>query len=79
MKVRVERHDDELILRIPSSMTAQFDIAEGTEAEATTVHGDLVLRFPRRRLRLEDLLDAVTPDNVHGEIDFGPPVGREAW
>ncbi|HDR8996002.1 MULTISPECIES: hypothetical protein [Burkholderiaceae] len=26
---------------------------------------------------LADLLVSITPDNRHGEIDFGPPVGRE--
>ena len=27
--------------------------------------------------RLDDLLAAITPDNCHGEIDFGKPVGKE--
>lgn len=27
---------------------------------------------------LADLLANITPDNLHDEIDFGPPVGREA-
>lgn len=26
-----------------------------------------------------DLLDGITPENVHEEIDFGPPIGREVW
>ncbi|MCW3699892.1 hypothetical protein [Burkholderia cenocepacia] len=26
---------------------------------------------------LADLLTNITPDNLHGELDFGPPVGRE--
>jgi antitoxin MazE len=28
---------------------------------------------------LLDLMDGVTPENLHEEIDFGPPVGREVW
>jgi hypothetical protein len=27
--------------------------------------------------QLDELLDGVTPDNVHGEVDWGPDVGRE--
>ena len=28
---------------------------------------------------LDELLAAITPDNLHEEIDFGPPVGKEVW
>lgn len=28
---------------------------------------------------LDDLLDGITPDNIHDEIDSGDPVGNEAW
>lgn len=28
---------------------------------------------------LDELLSQITPENVHGEIDFGGPVGREVW
>lgn len=28
---------------------------------------------------LQDLLDGITPENIHGEVDFGPPLGREVW
>lgn len=37
----------------------------------------------RRKLNLEELLEAVTPQNRHPLVDWGPPVGREftgdAW
>jgi hypothetical protein len=41
-------------------------------------HADIVRRFPRTlgRLRLSELLDGMSQDR-HGEIDVGPPVGRE--
>lgn len=28
---------------------------------------------------LEELVAGITPENVHGEIDWGPPVGKEIW
>lgn len=28
---------------------------------------------------LDTLLAGVNEDNLHGEIDFGPPVGAEVW
>jgi antitoxin component of MazEF toxin-antitoxin module len=34
---------------------------------------------PRRKYTLAQLLAGVTPENVHAEVDFGRPVGKEAW
>lgn len=28
---------------------------------------------------LRELVDGITPDNRHAEVDFGRPVGRETW
>jgi antitoxin component of MazEF toxin-antitoxin module len=28
---------------------------------------------------LAQLLAGVTPENIHAEVDFGRPVGKEAW
>ena len=40
--------------------------------------GALVLRPHLRRLyRLENLVKRMIPRNVHKELDFGGPVGRE--
>lgn len=41
--------------------------------------GALVLKLQLRRVyRLEDLVKRMTPRNVHKELEFGVPVGREA-
>ena len=29
--------------------------------------------------KLDDLLKGITEDNIHEEIDFGRPEGKEAW
>ena len=35
---------------------------------------------PRRRTRtLAEMLDQITPENLHPEQDAGPPVGSEEW
>lgn len=33
----------------------------------------------RPRYTIEEFVAAITPENVHCEIDFGPPVGNEIW
>ncbi len=36
-------------------------------------------RLTKKKYKLEDLLEGVTPDMQHDEIDWGNPVGEEAW
>ena len=33
----------------------------------------------KKRYDLAEMLAKITPDNLHSEVDFGPPVGREEW
>jgi len=28
---------------------------------------------------LEEMLAGITPENMHGEVDWGAPVGKEVW
>jgi antitoxin MazE len=32
-----------------------------------------------REYTLDELLEQITPDNIHGETNWGPPVGNEEW
>lgn len=34
---------------------------------------------PIRAASLESLIAAITPENLHGEVSFGPAVGHEAF
>jgi antitoxin component of MazEF toxin-antitoxin module len=34
---------------------------------------------PEPLFSLEELLAQVTDDNLHEEVETGPPVGREVW
>ena len=33
----------------------------------------------KRRFDLESLLEQITPENLHPEMETGPPRGREVW
>ena len=54
--------------------------SQDTSVELSLRGGQLVIRLlPREPLTLEELLQGVTDENLHGEWDTGPAVGREAW
>ena len=61
---------------------AQKLVPKGSKCPKGPVH-DLVfdlegpLNFSSATYSLEDLVAAITPENMHDEVDWGPPVGRE--
>ena len=70
----------DLTVKIPLTLADQLGLKPNTSVHVSIV-GDSIVICPtvRPRLRLEDLLAGVTDDNLHGETDLGPPVGREIW
>jgi hypothetical protein len=35
--------------------------------------------FIIKKYSLQSLLDQITEENIHKEIDFGEPCGKESW
>jgi antitoxin MazE len=78
MKTRVQRWGNSLAIRIPKLMAEEIQLAENTDVDLDLRDGALVVsRAQRKRYKLEDLLEGITPENHRGETDWGPPVGRE--
>jgi antitoxin MazE len=76
---QVGKWGDCLAVRIPGSCARDLDLKEGMELEVSLVDGGLLLRARPKQYTLEELVAQITPENVHGETDWGPPVGRESW
>ena len=36
-------------------------------------------RRHKNKVKLKNLVMKITPDNIHKEIDWGKPVGKEIW
>src|SRR5271169_3944966 len=79
MKTQVGKWGNSLAVRIPGIYAKELDLADGVELEVTRVDGGLLLRQQKHNYRLEELLAKITPENIHGETDWGSPVGRETW
>ena len=80
METRVLQWDDGLVLRIPKSLANQVGLEPDSPVELSLRGTELVIvPATSRPIKLNDLLAQVTEHNIHGEIDCGPPVGREAW
>jgi antitoxin MazE len=83
MKARVKKWGNSLAVRIPRALAAEIGLSENTEVELSSDRGRLVIsplkRTRKRKYSLKEMLRSITPENLHGEIDFGRPVGKEIW
>jgi antitoxin MazE len=80
MRTRIQRWGNSLALRIPKSLAAESHLEQGLLVEVSLLDGKLLvtpLRPPA--ISLEELLQGITPENLHRAVDTGPAVGNEAW
>jgi antitoxin MazE len=79
MKTTAQKWGNSLAVRVPKSIAQQAGLKVKDDLDIEVRKGTLVLRPHLRRIyRLEDLVKRITPRNIHTEIDFGGPAGREA-
>ena len=78
MKVKVQVWGNSLGLRIPKVYANELHVGAGSILELSLAEGVLMAR-PASVVDLDVLLAGVTPDNRHGEVDWGPGSGGEAW
>lgn len=80
MVATVAKWGNSLAVRIPQHIIKEIQLAEGAEVDLLVVDGNLVIQpRSRRRYSLEELVAAITPENVHAEVESGSAMGNEAW
>jgi antitoxin MazE len=77
MRTRVQKWGNSLALRIPKAFALEVGLEENGEVELSVDKRRLVVRPAVPSYTLGELLADVRPSNLHGETDWGPPVGRE--
>ncbi len=81
MKTKIQKWGNSLAIRIPKSFAVQTEIEQNSTIELSVIDGKILVEPEKKKPKytLEELLDGVTEENLHGEIDFGKPVGKEIW
>ena len=83
MRTEFLKWGNSLALRIPVAFARDLGASEGKPADMTVENGALVVKVARpkkrRRYRLEALVERITEENRHAEVDWGGPVGNEVW
>ena len=80
MRTKIVKWGNSLGLRIPKSFAEEVGVAAGSMVDLSMKDGNLVIRVTQPdEIDLEDLLERITEENLHGEIDTGNAVGGEIW
>jgi len=77
---RVQKWGNSLALRIPKVIASEIGLGPETAVQLSLIKGKLIVEpIPEQTATLDELLNKVTKDNLHAEIDTGSAVGNEIW
>ena len=80
METVIRKWGNSPALRLPGAVmkTAAFDLEQRVTLKVS--RGRIVIEpAAQPEYKLEDLVAGITSRNAHEEVDFGAPVGREAF
>ena len=82
MVTKVQKWGNSQGLRLAKQVLEDADISVGEEVDVTTRDGTIIIA-PIKRIRgkrsLQELVSRIPKNYEFGEIDWGKPIGREAW
>ena len=80
MRVQVKRWGNSASVRIPASVMAAAALRINQEVDVREDEGRIVIEpVTAPSYDLDALLAEMTPETFPDDVDFGRPVGQEAW
>lgn len=80
MLTRMQKWGNSYAVRLPKAVVQECDLKEGEALQVEVVNRHIRLRRPtKREYSLDELVARIRRSNLHGEVDFGTPEGREAF
>jgi len=80
MKIQVQKWGNSLDIRIPKSFAKETKIDNGSVLDLSISEGKLIITpISEEKYTLSQLLDEITDENIHEEIDTENAVGKEIW
>lgn len=80
MRVIVKKWGNSASVRIPAGIMEAAHLALDETVDIREEGGRIVIEPIRpSEYDLAQLLAGITPDNLHAEVDFGAPVGKEIF
>jgi antitoxin MazE len=78
MRVTVKKWGNSASVRIPTSIMTAANVRLDQAVEVREERGKIIIEPVReRKYRAATLIAQINDKNLHGEVDFGRPVGNE--
>ena len=80
MLARVQKWGNSLALRIPKAFAQDIHLTSNSLVELSVENGQIVVKpAAPPPWTLDQLLEGITAQNIHGEAETGAATGKEAW
>jgi antitoxin MazE len=82
MLTKIQKWGNSQGLRLAKNLLADAHLGVGDEVDIAVKNGIIMVTPAKRkrgRHRLEDLVARIPESYQTGEVDWGKPVGKEAW
>lgn len=80
MRIALKKWGNSVSVRIPAGVMAAADLQLNDLVDVREENGRIIIEPVRdNKFELAELLAGITAKNQHTEVDFGEPVGKEAW
>ena len=80
MQAQLVKWGNSIAVRIPKRALEQAHLSEGDSLDLLVeAPGIIALKIAKKKRLLAEMVAAITPENLHSEIDWGAPVGNETW
>lgn len=78
MEARMRQWGNSVGVRIPAGILSELHLTAERRVDIRAEAGKIIIEpINDPKPTLEQLLSQITPENLHGEVDFGKPVGKE--
>lgn len=78
MAAKIQKWGNSFGLRIPKSIIEKCALELNSEVEIEHKDGAIIIFPKKKKESLKELIDQITPENIHDEEDFGRE-GKEVW
>jgi antitoxin MazE len=77
MEVTLNKWGNSFGIRIPNIIIKELSLEEGAKVQIMEENNRIII-YPIKE-NLKSLLEKVTKENIHSEIDFDASTGNEVW
>ena len=79
MRAQVRKWGNSAALRIPAAVMEAASLKLDQAVDVREENGRIVIEPVNHAYDLDQLVAAITPDNLPDDVDFGPSIGEEVW